>query len=608
MQNQNLLPQSNVFSELDLKVYVRIIWQWSWLIILCTVVAGAMAYVISSFSEPIYQSSSTILINQARNPTSSADYQDLMTSERMASTYAQLIKRDSLLVKVATQLGVDEAVFKQSVTGINVTAVRDTQLLKLDVEGTSPQLVAAVAYTLPLVFIDEIRAVQSERFSGAKNGLQSQLQDLNNQIEQTQVAIDKLSDSHTAEEGVELGRLRFQLSQYQTRYTSLLQSLGNLQITELQSTDTISVVEEPKVPTAPIRPRIFVNTLLAAVVGAMLALGLIFLIEYLDDRIKTPQDLASIVDAPLLGSIARMQGKSKKRKPVQDALGLGLEDSLITAVQPRHPITEAYRALRTNLQFSSVDQALTSLLVTSASPGEGKTTTAANLAIVMAQSGKSVLLIDADLRKPRQHQIFGLPQSPGLTDALINSDSLPLSYVRPTTVPNLNILTSGKTPPNPAELLGSQRMHQFIQQLHEQVDLIIFDVPPVLAVTDAQVLASQVNGVVLVIDSEQTERAKFARAVEALLHTNVRLLGTVLNRLTRSARGYYYYYNEYSAYYSDEPASNQTASKQTKNDQQTVSVKQRARNFMDEELSVKPAVNGVYQIQYERPGSDNHSK
>lgn len=604
MQNQNLPSQNNVFSELDLKVYVRIIWQWSWLIILCTIVAGAIAYVVSSLSVPIYQASTTILINQARNPTSSADYQDLMTSERMASTYAQLIKRDSLLVKVATQLGVDEPVFKQSVTGINVTTVRDTQLLKLDVEGTSPQLVAAVAYTLPLVFIGEIREVQGERFAGARSGLQSQLQDLSNQIEQTQVAIDKLADSHTAEEGVELGRLRFQLNQYQTRYSSLLQSMGNLQLTELQSIDTISVVEQPKVPTTPIRPRVFMNTLLAAVVGAMLALGLIFLIEYLDDRIKTPQDLASILDAPLLGSIARMQAKRRKRN--KDDLGTEMEESLITALQPRHPITEAYRGLRTNLQFSSVDQALTSLIVTSASPGEGKTTTAANLAIVMAQSGRSVLLIDADLRKPRQYQVFGVPQSPGLTEALVNSDSAPTAYMRATTVPNLSILTSGKIPPNPAELLGSQRMHQLIQQLHEHVDLIIFDVPPVLPVTDAQVLAPQVNGILMVIDSEQTERAKFARAVESLLHTNARILGTVLNRLARSARGYYYY-NEYSTYYaSDAAKGGRFDNKPIKAADNDVSYKQRARNFLDEELVVKPATNGVYQIQHERPGSDNH--
>ncbi len=604
VQNQNLLSQNNVFSELDFKVYVRIIWQWSWLIILCTVVAGAIAYVVSSLSVPIYQASTTILINQARNPTSSADYQDLMTSERMASTYAQLIKRDSLLVKVATQLGVDEPVFRQSVTGINVTAVRDTQLLKLDVEGTSPQLVAAVAYTLPLVFIGEIREVQGGRFAGARSGLQSQLQELGNQIEQTQVAIDKLADSHTAEEGVELGRLRFQLNQYQTRYSSLLQSMGNLQLTELQSTDNISVIEQPKVPTTPIRPRIFMNTLLAAVVGAMLALGLIFLIEYLDDRIKTPQDLASILDAPLLGSIARMQAKRRKRD--KEELGTELEESLITALQPRHPITEAYRGLRTNLQFSSVDQALTSLIVTSASPGEGKTTTAANLAIVMAQSGRSVLLIDADLRKPRQYQVFGVPQSPGLTEALVNSDSAPTTYIRATTVPNLSILTSGKIPPNPAELLGSQRMHQFIQQLHEHVDLIILDVPPVLPVTDAQVLAPQVNGVLMVIDSEQTERAKFARAVESLLHTNARILGTVLNRLARSARGYYYY-NEYSTYYaSDSAKSDRFGNKPMKAADNDVSYKQRARNFLDEELVVKPATNGVYQIQHERPSSDNH--
>jgi len=599
VQNQNQASQNNLFSELDLKVYARIIWQWSWLLLLCTLVAGSMAYVVSIFSVPVYQASTTLLVTQASNPTTT-NMQDLMTNERIATTYAQMMQRRSMLTKVATQLGVEDQVFSQAVTAVTVTPVRDTQLIKLDVEGTSPQLVAAVAYTLPYVFIGEIKAVQGERFAGAREGLQSQIQEMGNQIEQAQVAIDKLNNSHTAEEGTELGRLRNQLAQSQARYTTLLQSLGNLQLTEVQSRDSISVVEPPQIPQTPIRPRVMINTLLAAIVGAMLALGIIFLIEYLDDRIRTPQDLYSILDAPLLGSIARISGK--RTKPSKGALGLELEATLLAALEPRHPITEAYRGLRTNLQFSSIDHALTSLMITSSVPGEGKTTTAANLAIVMAQAGRSVLLVDADLRKPRQHKVFGLPQNPGLTDALIVGGNSPEHYIRATPVPNLSLLTSGKIPPNPAELLGSQRMKQLIEQLHEYADIIIFDAPPVLAVTDAQVLGGMVNGVLLVIDSAATARGKVAQAVETLSRTNVRLLGTVLNRLVRSARGYYYY-AEYATYYAeDSKTNNREPSKQSQNLDKKSSKAGRNRNFLDEELAVQPAVNGVYQIQQEKPG------
>lgn len=584
MQNPNLPTAHNLLPELDLKVYARLLWHWSWLLVLCTLVAGMVAFGVSSVTTPIYQASTTLLINQARNPTG-ADMQDLMMSERIGRTYAQLMQGDRILAKVAEEFGVEPAVLQAAIAEISVTSVRDTQLLELAIEGTSPDLVASVAETLPRVFIEDLKSVQSERFAESKNNLQRELDSLSNQIEVIQIAIEAIDGAPTAEEAVELSRLRNELTQYQNNYANLLQSYENIRLTEVQSRDNIVVVEPPQVPIAPIRPRVLINTLLAAIVGAMLALGVIFLIEYLDDRIKTPQDLYSIVDLAVLGSIARIATQEKgwrKRKQ-----RLTADETLVSSIQPRHPITEAYRSIRTNLQYSSVDSSLTSLLVTSATPGEGKTTTAANLAIVLAQSGRSVLLVDADMRKPRQHTLFNLPQSPGLTDAIVASHTPPTHYVRATNVPNLSLLTSGKVPPNPAELLGSQRMQQLIEQLHEQAELIIFDAPPVLAVTDAQVLASQVSGVVMIIDSEQTTRATVARAVEALARINANLLGAVLNRMVRSARGYYQY-DQYSAYYAEEAdAPEQKKAKRT-------------HNFIDSQLLSKPEPNGVYQVQPEK--------
>ena len=588
MQNPNSLSPRSLLPELDLKVYARLLWHWAWLVILCTLVAAAVAYGISSVTTPIYQASTTLLINQARNPTG-ADMQDLMLSERIGRTYAELMKRSPILAKVAEEFEVEPAVLQSAITQISVTSVRDTQLLQLSIEGTSPEVVASVAEALPRVFIEDLKSVQSERFAESKNNLQRELDTLSNEIEVTQVAIQAINDAPTAEEAVELGRLRNALTQYQNNYANLLQSYENIRLTEVQSSDSIAVVEPAQIPTQPIRPRALTNTLLAAIVGAMLALGIIFLIEYLDDRVKTPQDLYSIVDLAVLGSIARIATQEKKGLGKRKAR-LTAEETLVSSIQPRHPITEAYRGIRTNLQYSSVDTNLTSLLITSATPGEGKTTTAANLAIVLAQSGRSVILVDADMRKPRQHTLFELPQSPGLTDAIVASHTPPTRYVRATNVPNLSLLTSGKVPPNPAELLGSQRMQQLIAQLHEQAEMIIFDAPPVLAVTDAQVLANQVNGVVLIIDSEQTSRATVARAVEALARTNANLLGAVLNRLVRSPRGYYQY-DQYSAYYAETAETAEPGEpKRTK----------RGRNFLDEQLLTKPELNGVYQVQPEK--------
>ncbi len=560
---------------LDLKVYGRLIWQWSWLIVICTLVAGLGAYIFSRLSVPIYQATTTVLIDQARNPN--ASYQDLLSSERIARTYAELMQRETTMEKVAARFNIELAVLDDVLTDVTVTPMRDTQLIKVIIEGTSAQYVAAVADTLPQVFIEEIGEVQTQRFDDSKNSLEQQLATFNSQIELRQIAINEIGQSRTAEEEVRLGQLRNELAQYQNSYANMLQSYEELRLTEVQSVDSIVIVSRAQLPTDPIRPQILLNTLIVALIGGALALGTILLIDYLDDRIKSPQDLHTVVNTPILGTIARMQ---REQGRLMGSGKIAREEGLIAALQPRHPITEAYRSLRTNLQFSSVDDSLHSFLVTSATPGEGKTTTAANIAVVMAQSGRSVLLIDADIRKPQQHKIFNQAKMPGLTDALVAGDAPLDLFIRETTVPNLRLLTAGKDAPNPAELLGSQRMQHLVSQLQERADVLIFDAPPLLAVTDAQVLAKHSQGVLLVINTEKTPRAMVARAVESLDRANARLFGTVLNRLARSARSYYYYYDAYS-YYNDE------------NDDQPKKSRRANRRERDMDKNKKPGVQGL---------------
>jgi protein-tyrosine kinase len=218
-----------------------------------------------------------------------------------------------------------------------------------------------------------------------------------------------------------------------------------------------------------------------------------------------------------------------------------LERSLITIEDPKSPISEQYRTIRTNVQFSFVDKTMRSLMVTSAGPGEGKSTTTANLAIVFAQQGKKVLLIDADLRKPTVHYTFRLNNYTGLTNVLTNSAPL-LPSCQETSVENLYVLTSGPIPPNPAELLSSKAMEQCMQQLYNEFDLLIFDTPPVLAVTDSQILANQCDGTILVIESGGTEIEAAVKAKELLEAANAKLLGVVLNKRKHREGGYYYYY------------------------------------------------------------------
>jgi capsular exopolysaccharide synthesis family protein len=214
---------------------------------------------------------------------------------------------------------------------------------------------------------------------------------------------------------------------------------------------------------------------------------------------------------------------------------------LVTKSNPKSPISEQYKTIRTNINFSSVDREMRSVMVTSSGPGEGKSTTVANLAVVFAQEGKKVLLVDSDMRKPTAHYTFNLPNTFGLTSVLTKQKTLP-EVVHTSEVSDLDILTCGPIPPNPAELLSSRAMNHFLGEVYTQYDFVIFDTPPVLAVTDAQVLANQCDGTIIVISSGTTEIDRAVKAKEVLETTKTKLLGVVLNNRELKDTNYYYYY------------------------------------------------------------------
>jgi capsular exopolysaccharide synthesis family protein len=256
----------------------------------------------------------------------------------------------------------------------------------------------------------------------------------------------------------------------------------------------------------------------------------------MDDTVKSPDDVASVVGLPTLGAIGQIEGH-------------GIDSTLVAAATPRDPISEAFRALRTNIQFASIDGLLHSLMVTSAGPSEGKSTTAANLAVVLAQAGRKVLLVDADLRRPVLHRQFGLSNSKGLTTALLDLKAPASGHCQPTEVPGLFVMTSGPIPPNPAELLGSLRMVDVLTSLKQESDVVILDTTPVLTVADALVLAPHVDGTLLVVEANKTRRDALIQAREALLRTEGRLFGIALNKVSVQRSGYYYY-----AYYQRDAA------------------------------------------------------
>jgi succinoglycan biosynthesis transport protein ExoP len=294
--------------------------------------------------------------------------------------------------------------------------------------------------------------------------------------------------------------------------------------------DSLWVAQSALLPVEPIGPRLLLSTALAALLGLLLAAAIVGLFEYLDDTVKSPEDLQQIAALATLGAVARF-GPRKG-----DAPG-------VSPTRRDRISSEAYRLVRTNLEFVSPDSPLRSLLVTSAGPGEGKSTTAANLAIVLAQAGKRVILIDADLRKPVLHRLFGIANQQGLSNLLLSSVERLEGYLQPSGTPSLRLLPSGPLPPNPAELLSSARLPRLLEQLKGEADVIVIDSPPVLAVADPMVLASKVDGTLLVVDASRTRTQALRGAVEALAKSGTRLLGAVLNKLSKGSQGYGAYYD-----------------------------------------------------------------
>jgi len=534
-------PSAEAPAGIDLRTILWILRYWAWLLLLGALLGAGLGYAASIQSLPIYRTEVLLLIEETR-PLYNTEF---ALSER-TSTYLELINQGLMLEKVAQALQVDAQQLTETITAMRVESIRNTQLFRVYVEGYHPDYLVAAANILPRVLSDEISNVRTERFAESRRNLTTQIDAIKAQIEVTQGNIDRLGTPRSTQQENQLRDLQTVLAQQQNSYANLVQSFENLRLVELQSLDNIATVRSAKAPQAPISGNTIPNILLGSIVGIALVLTVITLIEYLDDRVRSPQMIEETLGATLLGAIDLIRTQSSHSH---------LNDKLITALEPRHPVAEAYRSIRTNLRFSTIDRRLHTLIITSSLAGEGKSVTAANLAIVMAQLGLRVILVDADTRKPVQHKLFHLKRQPGLSDALLAEETPPQHYLQKVDVPNLHILSSGMRAPNPAELLSSQRMQQLLAALHTVADVIIIDTPPLLVVTDAAVLASNGSDVVLVVNARRTQQNALLRAMSALQKIDAHLCGVIVNELSRSARGYAYYGEYYAnkdnAYYED---------------------------------------------------------
>jgi len=347
---------------------------------------------------------------------------------------------------------------------------------------------------------------------------------------------------------LELARLQRQKKVQEETYIMMLSKLEETKITQAGRSGNVTILDAAIEPLTPVRPNKRLNIMLGALIGLGLGLGIVFVREYFDNSIKNVEEVEKL-GFNLLGTIPRIDVESveKKRQKKWENDGEEIESRLITHLDPKSPISEAYRTLRTNLAFTRLENSMKTILVTSAGPKEGKSTTVANLAITLAQLGSKVILIDSDLRRPVIHSIFGLNKDNGLTNFLM--DNLPYEKVlQKSLLDNLTIVTSGILPPNPSELLGSKVMGDFIDKLKHDFDVILFDSPPIIAVTDAAVLCGRVDGVFLVVSAGSTNKDAILRARSLLENVDARVLGALLNNLEISSAygsSYYYYYHYY---------------------------------------------------------------
>ena len=350
--------------------------------------------------------------------------------------------------------------------------------------------------------------------------------------EQKRVALD------LNRKAIAYGTLKREAESEKAMYDILLKRMNETDITGELKTSNIRIIDLAEIPRIPIRPRKKFNIFLAAIVGLTLGVGLAFFLEYIDNTVKSIEDVERYLNATLLGVLEKVRiEKSEKQASLE----------LFTHEMPTSTFAEAMRNVRTSIMLSSTDNPKKLLLVTSTQPGEGKTFVASNLAIIIAKTGKKTLLVDADFRKPRVHKVFDIETLPGLSNHFIGECDLE-SIIKPTVVPNLSIVTCGLIPPNPSEMLGSQSMETFCKNVGGQFDTIIFDTPPAMAVTDAVVLSNIVNGVIYVIKSGEVAKEAVKRSILQLSGKKSEILGVVMNSVDVSVGSYYHYYSRYYKY------------------------------------------------------------
>lgn len=500
--------------------------KWWWLLLVSSLIATASSYVVSSQQPPIYQSSATLMIGSAiedPNPSSG----ELYLEQQLASTYANIANRTPIREATMQALGINW------LPEYHVAALPNSQLIQIVVVDTIPERAQAVAWELANQLILQSPSGQSQEEQERQDFVENQLDNLQNQIIETQSEIETLQNQlgelnsarQIADTQEQIRALNSVLSSLQSNYANLLSN------TAQGATNTLAIIEEPKVPNNPVGPNSLMTVFLSAAVGFSLAAAGAYLLEFLDKSVKTVEDAADIIQAPVLGTIPNISKDSSVWDFVSD--------------HPRSPIADAFRSLRTNLEFTKPEGGLKTILVTSPAISEGKSTVASNLVRIISQTDKKVILLDADLRKSEFQEILGIQEKEGLSNLLSNQVELS-DILIPLDNGSTTLIPAGHLPPNPTELLGSEKFDQILDQLKSMADIVIVDSPPFI-VTDAAVLSAKVDGILVVIQPGRTNTDAIKAMMEQLEIINTPILGIVSNRNKKRAGYYTDYYSTHKS-------------------------------------------------------------
>lgn len=492
-------------AEATLRDHWRVVVRRKLLVVAAVVLAAGASLGVSLSQTAAYVATVDVLV-QPRTAgglfqTPSVSSQAL--SDRMIQTELKVIAGETVRERVRADLGLETLPPK-----VGSAMVDRTDVVRLSVRNADPESAAALADAYAAAYVEVRREQAVQELVTAGSELQRTIDDL-------QARLDALADGDPRRAAL--------LSQQ----TNLQATIDELRIDAALRTGGASVITPATVPTEPVSPTPVRSALLAALVGLVIGVGAAFAVDHFDDSIGDAAELARVTDLPVLSTVP--VERLPDRRPIAWS-------------NAGDPAVESYRGLRTNLQFIALDRTIRTIQVVSALPGEGKTTTASNLAVVLAQAGHWVLLVDADLRRPRLHEAFGLESSPGLTDVLLGAS--PEDSCRDAGVdgaPTLRVCTAGTPPPNPSELLSARRTHEAFADLASRFDFVVIDSAPVLPVADSVALAASADAVLVVVQAGRTSRDDVVEAVARLGRVGARPVGVVLNRAASAETTAYSY-------------------------------------------------------------------